>query len=47
LAIKPAWLELTGHVDVLFRRLAARKLQTEKRLARRRFAARAIEGQDR
>jgi hypothetical protein len=26
LAIKPAWLELTGHVDVLFRRLAARKL---------------------
>jgi transcription elongation factor GreA len=34
LAIKPGWLELTGHADVLFRRLVAPKSQSEKRLAR-------------
>jgi transcription elongation factor GreA len=34
LAIKPGWLELAGHADVLFRRLVAPKSQSEKRLAR-------------
>jgi transcription elongation factor GreA len=43
-AIKAAWLELTGHVDVLFRRLAWPKIAIRK-ASRARCLARTIEGQ--